>query len=180
MKKAFARFVLKILGWKLKGEIPKPKKYVLVIAPHTHAIEMIMGKLYNWAADFHQSIIVKKEFFYFPVGYILKAWGGVPIDRSKPENLVNQIVQEFKERDEFVLGITPEGTRKANPNWKTGFWRIAKAADVPVYMVYGDFKKKEMGMLGEFKLTDDMEADMERIKQHFKDINAFRPENFAI
>ncbi len=179
-KKYFARFILKIFGWKLRGEIPKAKKYVLVIAPHTHALDMVMGKLYNWSEGFNQKVIIKKEFFYFPMKYLLRAWGGIPIDRSKPENFVEQVVAEFNKNEVFALGITPEGTRKPNPNWKTGFWRIAKAANVTIYMGYVDFAKKEMGMLGEFKLTDDMQADVERLKQHYKNMTGYKQKYFKI
>ena len=180
MKKVFAKFILKIFGWKIKGSLPDEKKYVLAVAPHTSALDMIMGKLHNWAEGLKPHIIVKKEFFYFPVKYFLKAWGAVPIDRSKPQNLVEQIAEEFDKNEEFVLVITPEGTRKANPHWKTGFYRIAVKAQVPIYMIYGDFKKKEIGFLGRFDPTGDMEKDIREIKEHFRSINAYRPERFVL
>ena len=180
MKKAFARFIIKIIGWTYDKNIPTEKKYVMVVAPHTSAIEMFMGKLFGWAAGFRPSIIVKKEFFYFPVGFILRKWGGVPIDRQNPVNIVRQIADEFEKRDEMILAITPEGTRKPNPNWKTGFYRIAQMANVPIYLACADFKKKKLQILGEFKPSGNLEKDMELIKQEFKDVTAYRPENFAI
>jgi 1-acyl-sn-glycerol-3-phosphate acyltransferase len=180
MKKALARFILKLFGWKIKGEIPKEKKYVLAVAPHTSALDMILGKLHTWAKGYQPRIIVKKEFFYFPVGYILRAWGAVPIDRQNPKNLVEQIADEFDKNDEFILVITPEGTRKANPNWKTGFYRIAQSANVPIYMIYADFKKKEIGYLGRFEPTGNMEEDIRGIKEHYRGITAYHPERFEI
>jgi 1-acyl-sn-glycerol-3-phosphate acyltransferase len=180
MKKALARFILNLFGWKIKGEIPDEKKYVLAVAPHTSAIDMVLGKLHTWAKGYRPRIIVKKEFFYFPMRYILRAWGAVPIDRSKPKNLVEQIADEFEENEEFILVITPEGTRQANPNWKTGFYRIAVKANVPIYMIYADFKKKEIGYLGRFEPTGDMEKDIREIKEHYRGITAYHPERFDI
>ncbi|MEA2043061.1 MAG: 1-acyl-sn-glycerol-3-phosphate acyltransferase [Bacteroidota bacterium] len=180
MKKTLGKLILKLLGWTMDYDIPKVKKYVLVVAPHTSAWDMIIGKLYNWALEFNSSIIVKKEFFYFPVGIILRKWGAVGIDRQNPKNIVQQIVDEFGRRKEMILTITPEGTRRANPNWKTGFYRIATTAKVPIYLIYGDFKRKHVGWLGEFIPTGDMDKDIEAIKQKYKNITAYRPEWFAI
>ncbi len=179
-KRIFAIFILRLFRWSFKGQLPDAKKYVLVIAPHTHALDLIMGKLYNWAIGFKQKVLIKKEFFFFPLGNLLKRWGGIPVDRSKPENIVPNLVNEFDKSNDMVLAITPEGTRQPNPKWKTGFWRIAKAASLPVFMAYIDFKKRELGFLGEFKLSDDMQSDIENLKQHFKGMTGYKPHYFKI
>ena len=176
----FARFIVKLIGWKIIGEAPKIKKYVIIIAPHTSNIDFFMGKLANWAMGVKPNVIVKKEAFNFLTSPFIKMWGGIPIDRSKSGDTVSEVVRLFKEKDEFILGITPEGTRKRNPNWKTGFYRIAMAANVPICLAYIDFGKKELSMEKIFYPTGDKEKDIYEIKQYYKDKVAYYPEKFAI
>ncbi len=180
MKKLFAKFMLWALGWKIIGGFPDAPKYVGVIAPHTSIVDMFMGKFYNWIVDMEPKIIIKKEFFFFPLNLILKLWGGIPVDRKDAKGVVTQVVEMINKSDKFVLGITPEGTRSANPNWKTGFHRIATEAKIPVYLLFIDFKKKELGFLGEYKLTNNQEEDIKGIKRKYANIGAYHPEKFDL
>ncbi len=175
-----AYFILWLIGWKTIGGAPNEKKYVTIIAPHTSNIDFFMGKLANWAMGVKPKVIVKKEAFNFFTSPFIKMWGGIPVDRSKTGGVVAEVVRLFKEKDEFILGITPEGTRKRNPNWKTGFYRIARAADVPISLAYIDFGKKELSMGKMFYPTGDMEKDIYEIKQYYKDKVGYHPEKFAI
>lgn len=180
----FSRFIgrtfFKMIGWKIVGEVPKPKKYVICLAPHTSIWDMIWGKMYNWALDMRPKIMVKKEFFFFPVGPIIKFWGAIPVDRNYPGGVVKQLADRYDKSDNLIVCITPEGTRKANPNWKTGFYRIAKEAGVPIFLALIDFNKKEVGFMGEFKISDNMESDLEEIKQRYKGMRGIYKEKFAI
>jgi len=180
MKKKIGQFILWLLGWKIVGDVPNARKYVGVIAPHTSLIDMFLGKFYNWVVGMEPKIIIKKEFFFFPLNLILKLWGGVPIDRSNPKGVVQQVVDMIDESDDFVLGISPEGTRSANSKWKTGFYRIAVGANVPIYLLAIDFKKKEVGILGEYKLTGNQEEDIKGIKRKYANIGAYHPDKFDL
>ncbi len=125
-------------------------------------------------------IMVKKEFFFFPVGPLIKFWGAIPIDRSYPGGIVAQIADAFNKNERMILAITPEGTRKANPDWKTGFYRIAKEAHVPMYISFIDFKSKRAGFFGEFPPTDDQDADIKAIKEMYRGMEGLKKGRFAI
>ena len=180
LKSLFGNFCLKVIGWKIVGEIPSDDKYVAVIAPHTSFIDMIIGKFYNWAIGMEPKIMVKKEFFWFPMSLIIKSWGGIPVDRKKAGTLVEQMTELFSKRKKMVLAIAPEGTRSLTSEWKTGFHRIAKQADVPVYLFFVNFKNKTLGSLGKFIPSNEMEADIIEIKSKYKDIEGFHKEKFTI
>lgn len=175
-----SKSILRLLGWKLRMELPSIKKYIIIIAPHTSNWDFFLGKLANWSCGQKAKVLVKKEAFKFIIGSLIKMWGGVPIDRSKSENVVDQVVQYFNSNDSFILGITPEGTRKRNPDWKTGFYRIAVKAQVPVFFGYIDFATKKLGMHDFFVPTGDMEKDMLQIKSYYKDMKGYYPDQFAI
>lgn len=180
ISKFIGKTYFKLIGWKIVGEAPEPKKYVICLAPHTSIWDFIWGKMYNWAFDMRPKIMVKKEFFFFPMGPIIKFWGAIPVDRSYPGGVVKQISDKYNESEKLIVCITPEGTRKANSNWKTGFYRIAKEAEVPIFLALIDFYKKEVGFMGEFKITGDIESDMEGIKQRYKGMRGIYKNKFTI
>jgi 1-acyl-sn-glycerol-3-phosphate acyltransferase len=178
--KYFSKVVLWLFGWKVDIRIPEEKKYVIAIAPHTSNWDLLIGKLANWSTGHQPKFIIKKEAFNFFTAPILKMWGGIPIDRNNTITVVDQLVNHFEENEYFVLGITPEATRKRNPNWKTGFYRIAVKAKVPIYLGYVDFKTKEGGMHQRFDPTGNMEEDIKKIKAYFKDMEGYHKDRFTI
>lgn len=180
IKKAFGKFILKILGWTIIGENAKEDKYIAVIAPHTSIADMFMGKLYDWATGLGPSIMIKKGFFFFPLNIILKMWGGFPVDRKDAGGTVYQIVKRFEEKNKMILAITPEGTRAANPNWKTGFYRIAMAAKVPIYLLFVDFKEKKLGFRAKFEPTGNLKEDMKAIKRQYAGMTGYHPHKFSV
>jgi 1-acyl-sn-glycerol-3-phosphate acyltransferase len=115
--------------------------------------------------------MIKKELFFPPLGWILRAMGGIPVDRKNSTNLVRSIIANAKEYDTFHIAIAPEGTRKAVKRWKTGFHTIARHADMPVYLGYFDWSRKVVGRGQKFELTDDAVADMKRIQQIYEEMN---------
>jgi 1-acyl-sn-glycerol-3-phosphate acyltransferase len=123
---------------------------------------------------------MKKDWFFWPLGPIFRWMGGIPVERSKRTSLVDQIIKIAKERKTFHLAITPEGTRKANPEWKRGFYYIAKGANIPILLAGIDFATKTITIDKEFHPTDDIEKDMREIKRYFKDCKGKIPENFSI
>ena len=179
-KKFIGKSFFKIVGWKFVGEVPDVPKYVCVLAPHTSIWDMVWGKMYNWATGMEPKIMVKKEFFFFPMGWLIKRWGAIPINRQYPGGIVKQIADEFRKADKMILAITPEGTRAPNPNWKTGFYRIAVEANVPIYLTFSDFKSKSAGFIGEFKPTGDIEKDMKAIKEHYRGMEGLHKGKFVI
>jgi len=159
---------------------PQIDKYVCIIAPHTSIKDMFIGKWFNWATGMEPKIIIKKEFFFFPIGPIIRRWGAIPVDRSKASNVVSQMADHFAKSEKMILAITPEGTRKINHKWKSGFYRIAQRANVPLFLCLIDFKTKEVGFMGEYKMTGDLKKDMEDIQLQYKGIYAAHPELFSI
>ena len=119
MKKAIYSFIyFRLLGWKMNVTVPNYDKCVVCAAPHTTNLDLFIGKLFYGAWGRKTSFMMKKDWFFFPLGLIFKAVGGIPVDRSRKTSLVDQMAHKFAESKKFHLAITPEGTRKRNPNWK--------------------------------------------------------------
>ena len=124
---------------------------------------------------------MKKEWFFFPLGYIFKAMGGVPVDRKNKKNsLTEQMIKRFGLNKEFRLAISPEGTRKKNTQWKTGFYYIALGAKVPISLAHIDYGKKEIGLSLNFLPTGNVEADMEEIKNFYTGFKGKYPDKFSL
>ena len=180
MLRKISKLILKLFGWKLAGSIPIEKKYIIVVAPHTSNWDFVIGQLFCISSGIRASVMIKKEHFYFPLGNLLRALGGIPVDREKKTDIVEQMIYEFEKRDSFVLTITPEGTRKKVSEWKTGFHRIAAGANVPVLAGFVDYKKKLVGTGGYFQLTGDLQTDLTAVKQFYKNISPKYPDNFSV
>jgi 1-acyl-sn-glycerol-3-phosphate acyltransferase len=176
--KRIAKFILfNILGWKLVGYFPKKiKKYVVIAAPHTSWIDFPIAILSRMASGIMINFIGKDSLFKWPFGFFFRALGGTPVDRSKSNNLVDAIIQIFNSKEEFRLGLSPEGTRKKVTKWKTGFYYIAKGANVPVVMATLDFENKQIKVSEPYNLTDDKEKDFEMFYSFYKNINGKNPE----
>jgi 1-acyl-sn-glycerol-3-phosphate acyltransferase len=123
--------------------------------------------------------MMKKEWFFFPLGLLFKAAGGIPVNRGRKSSLVDQMVAVFKEKKKFHLAITPEGTRKANPNWKKGFYHIAVKAQVPIVLVGIDYEKKTISAGKSIFPSGDIDKDMREIKLHYKNFKGRHPEYFV-
>lgn len=178
--KYIARFILKLCGWTIHGELPADKKAVVISVPHTSIMDFVWGKLTYMSQGIPTTIMIKKEFFFFPLGYLLKALGAIPVDRGNRENhLVERMVREFKERNMMYLTITPEGSRKKRKKWKKGFLVIAREAGVPVYLGRIDYKDKFCTWGPRFIPTDDPEADLKYIMSTYRDVHPRHPQNFS-
>jgi 1-acyl-sn-glycerol-3-phosphate acyltransferase len=124
--------------------------------------------------------MMKKEWFFWPLGPMFRAIGGIPVNRGKRNSLVDQMVEACGRSEIFHLAITPEGTRKANPDWKRGFYYIAQGAGIPILLAGIDFSTKTITIGKEFHPTGDIEKDMREIKLYFKDFKGKKPEYFTI
>lgn len=177
---AFSKFIFhKVLGWKRVGSFPTDlKKYVIIVAPHTSWQDFPIGVLVRNSAGEKINFIGKDSLFKGPFGWIFKALGGAPVDRSKSNNIVDAIVDIFNNREEFRLGLSPEGTRKKVEKWKTGFYYIAKGANVPVVMGALDFGKKQVKISEPYYLTDDKEKDFAHFHAFYEGVKGKKPDQF--
>ncbi len=179
MVKFLSKWILKLLGWKTIGTFPDGKKYVVTAAPHTSTLDFIYGRLYYFSIGKKVKFMVKGAYFFFPLGLILKALGGIPVYPNKRVSLVDQMLAQFNQRDSFLLTIAPEGTRKKVKNWKKGFLYIAQKAKVPIVVGSLDFKNKTVGVEGVFYPSADMDADLVEIKRYYKNKTGRHPERFS-
>lgn len=173
-------FLFRITGWNssIKAEILP--KCVICVAPHTSNWDFIIGMLFYKSIGGDPHVLMKKSWFFFPFSYLLKAIGGVPVNRTRSTSLTDQMRLEFEARDHFQLAIAPEGTRKKNPVWKSGFYYIAWEAHVPITLAYLDYAKKIIGVMDNFIPSGDVKEDMDKIKQFYKNIPGKYPGKFAI
>jgi 1-acyl-sn-glycerol-3-phosphate acyltransferase len=156
------------MGWKTVNGVMPHKKAIIIGVPHTSAWDFVISYLYYTSVGGVANIVIKKEFFFWPLGFLLKKMGAIPIDRSKGTTVVKQIINEMNSRELMHLAITPEGTRELNKKWKAGFHTIAKATGAVVYLGFFDFGRKEIGWLETLELTDDAEADIRRMKAYYR------------
>ncbi len=167
------------MGWKIAGNYPKElKKFIIVGAPHTTNMDFVLGALTKYILGLPISFIGKHTLFKAPYGFIFKALGGVPVDRSKSANMVEGIINIFNEKDEFILAISPEGTRVKIDKWKTGFYHIALGANIPIILNAFDFGKKEYLISKPYYLTGDQEKDFLFFHNFYKDIKGKNPDQF--
>lgn len=174
-----AKILLKWAGWTVRVELPDFDKCVICVAPHTSNWDFVICELAYLSVGRRAGFLMKKDWFFFPLGHFFRAIGGVPVDRSRRTDLVEQIVTQYKLNDKITIAITPEATRKANPNWKTGFYRIAMGAGVPIVLAYLDYDKREVGIERTFTPTGDVEADMVAIKQYYTKFAAKYKDKFV-
>lgn len=160
-------------------DVPDYPKCVICVAPHTSNWDFFIGKLAYLSIGRYAGFMMKKEWFFPPLGSLLKSMGGVPVSRDRHTDMVSQLVEIFKSRKRFSIAITPEATRKANADWKKGFYYIARDAEVPIVLAYIDYKDKEVGIKEVFMPTGDVEKDIRMIKSYYKSFHARRPENFV-
>ncbi|HSV89149.1 MAG TPA: 1-acyl-sn-glycerol-3-phosphate acyltransferase [Bacteroidales bacterium] len=176
-----AGFILKLFCWKVETDDITPlKKAVLVMAPHTSNWDFVIGRLALMSRRVSIKTMIKKEAFRFPLGYLLKALGGIPVDRSNSLRTVKSITSQFEKSDRLILLITPEGTRQLNKHWKKGFYFIAQAVDVPIILGFLCYKRKVAGLGPVIYPTDDYGFDLKRIESFYLDKTARYPEKFNL
>ena len=168
------------LGWTKNVTETHPKKYIICLAPHTSNWDFLIGQFYMRAENFQANFLMKKEWFFWPLGILARKVGGIPVYRSKKTHMTSQLAEVAKGRETFCLTITPEGTRSLNPEWKRGFYYIALEACIPILLYAIDYERKLIECTRTFIPTGDVEADMKEIKQYYKDFKGRHPEKFSI
>ena len=182
MKKILAQLFLKSKGWTIFSTIPKEiKKAVVISAPHTSGWDFIIGRAAFYSKGIrHIHFLIKKEMFRFPLGGALRSMGAIAIDRGKNNTTIQLVSKMFAEHENFLLLITPEGTRSYSEHWKKGFYHIAVNANVPIVLTYIDYGKKEGGFGPVLYPSGDFEKDFKFITDFYKDMTAKYPENFNL
>jgi 1-acyl-sn-glycerol-3-phosphate acyltransferase len=176
----FSKYILHLWGWKVVGNIPDEKKMIVVSVPHTSNWDFIIGRLFMYSVGLKPKLLMKKELFFFPLGWFLRKVGGIPVDRKQKNDIIDRMVYEFEHADNLVLVITPEGTRKKVSEWKKGFYYIAASAHIPVVPGYFDYKKKTIGIGEPFFVSENIESDINRIKEFVKDVTPKYPHLFTL
>lgn len=179
MKKLIGKFALWLSGWKIKGVFPNHlTKAIIIAAPHTSNWDFFVGMTTRFTQGFHSNFLIKDSWLTIPmVGSWMRNVGAVGVDRSKEKkaSITQQIIELFTHREEFILTITPEGTRSYNPNWKTGFWHIATATNTPLVLIGIDAKEKQIVIRNDFELSNDLQTDIKRLKQYFSQFEGIIP-----
>lgn len=171
------QFLLKLAAWKIVGTLPNEKKYIIAVAPHTSNWDLLVGLLGRFSFGVKVSFLMKKQVFAFPFGSIMRGLGGIPVDRAKKSNLVEQLVAMFQQNEALILAITPEGTRSPISRWKEGFYHVAYQAQIPIVMVGFDYPSKEIRIGEIFKPSGDINKDFPEMIAYFRTIHGRYPKN---
>lgn len=174
--KIISRFIFWLSGWKLVAEPPKMKKMVMIAAPHTSNWDFMYARAAFYLMNIPLRYTIKKELFFFPLGIILRAFGGIPIDRSTKSGMVSKMIDIFNEHENICVLVTPEGTRKKAVAWKRGFYHVAEGANVPILLGFLDYAKKEAGIGPTVIPSGDIEKDMEDIQAFYRTKTGKYPE----
>jgi len=166
---------LRLTGWRLEGLRALPPKAVIVCAPHTSNWDLPYMLAIAWTLGIRVSWVGKHTLFRGPAGWVLRALGGIAIDRRAPQGMVARVAQIFRERDGMLLGVPPEGTRAKVTHWKSGFYHMARAANVPVGLGFLDFARKAGGIGRMLTLTGDFKKDMDEVRAFYKDVRGKYP-----
>lgn len=179
MKQKLYQFIFfKIFGWKINGTIPyEIKKCIVIVVPHTSWWDFFVGVVTRGILNVEINFLGKKELFVFPFGYFFKWMGGAPLNRQKNENKVEAIAKVFDKKEIFRLAIAPEGTRKKVDKWRTGFYYMAKQANVPIIPVAFDYKLKTVTLHAPFVISDSIEHDLTKLQSLYKGVVGKNAEN---
>lgn len=181
MIRFIAKLYFGLIGWKARYNVPPGlRKYVMIAAPHTSnwdfPITMAALSLMRVKTNF----LAKRELFKFPLGVIMRFFGGIPVDRSRNTGMVDTMIAELGKHDDLVLMIPVEGTRGYVKEWKSGFYRVAMGAGVPIVLGYLDYGRKEAGLAKAFYPTGDYEKDLRVIQDFYRGMKAKHPERSSV
>lgn len=172
-----AERILKLWGWEFTGAVPDVPKLIIIGAPHTTNWDFVvyLGALRHYRL--HASYIGKHTLFRWPFGYVFRKLGGIPVDRSQPGGLVQQVVDALDRSERMALVMAPEGTRRPAPYWKSGFLNIAARARVPILLAYLDYPSKRAGMGPLIEFDGDISGFMDRCREFYADKRGLHEEN---
>ena len=167
MRAAIGRLTLRLLGWRIEGNLPDLPRMVVIGAPHSSNWDFVLGVALVFAMRLDIRFLGKQELFRGPLGGFMRWLGGIPVHRDRPDGVVEDAIARFAESDRLVLAMAPEGTRRPVDRWKTGFYRIAAGAGVPIVAGFFDNGRKRIGFGAVFRADGDPDADIERIREWY-------------
>ena len=167
LTRSIARLAMRLTGWRIEGTFPNIPQFVVIVAPHTSNWDFFVGVMVMFAIGFRVTFLGKHTVFRGPLLPVMRWLGGIPVNRSSAHNVVQETVGHFRTRKQVLLAMSPEGTRRKLPAWRTGFWYVAKGAGVPIVPAAFDFPAKKVLIFAPVALTDDLEADVARLHTYF-------------
>ena len=179
MKKRFARWLLHLAGWQLEGAHPEYDRYVLIAAPHTSNWDFPLMLAFAAAFDIKVTWMAKHNLFFWPMGWFMRTMGGMPIIRNKSRNVVADMVEVLKTTPHLVVVVPTEGTRERTEYWKSGFYHIARQAQIPIVPSFLDFSRKRGGFGPARETTDDVRADMQYFRDFYVGMEGKFPDKFG-
>lgn len=173
-----AKRLLQLFGWRFAQQPPELKKAVFAVAPHTSNWDFVIGMAAALALDLDAVWLGKNSLFNGPGGKVLRKLGGIPVDRAHPHGVLEHLIDDCEQRPHFIIGIAPEGTRKATSPWKIGCYRIAHSAQIPLVPAGLDYQNKIIFFCSHWVPGADKELEMKRLSDCFRAEMAKKPENF--
>jgi 1-acyl-sn-glycerol-3-phosphate acyltransferase len=177
--RTLARRLLGLFGWRIEGEFPDWPKLVVIVAPHTSNWDFFLGVLGMFAVGLRASWLGKHTVFRFPLAPVLRWLGGEPVDRTAAHGTVGTAIEHFRTRPQWVLGLSPEGTRRRVDQWKTGFYRIAVGAGVPIIPVTVDYSTRALRIGSPVVPASNDTVAIAKLRACFRKEMAKYPEKFA-
>jgi len=181
---AFMRWMMiglmRLTGWRFTGaDFPDISKFVLIVAPHTSNWDFPVGIMAMYALGIRGTFLGKDTLFKFPLGVLMRFLGGFPVDRSARSDVVTQTVELVERSERIIVVLSPEGTRKLTPRWRSGFYWIAQKSGIPILPIAFDFSRRAIHVHPVFEPTGDQEADIAELRKLFRPEMAFYPEKYA-
>lgn len=178
LSRAAGRLALRLTGWRIEGEFPNLRQFVVIVAPHTSNWDFFVGVMAMFAIGFRGTFLGKHQAFRWPAGPVMRWLGGIPVDRSSPHNVVQQTIDYFHTRPQMLLALSPEGTRRKLEAWRTGFWYVAKGAGVPIVPAAFDYPERRVRIFAPVMPSDDIDADIAQLHGFFDARMARHPEQY--
>ncbi|MBD5321466.1 MAG: 1-acyl-sn-glycerol-3-phosphate acyltransferase [Duncaniella sp.] len=175
----FCKSMLKLFGWQVRCTVPDYPKCIICVAPHTSNWDFVLGEFAWWSLGRKAGFLMKEAWFFFPMKYLFKALGGIPVSRRRGSSLSDAIIHKFETSERMNLAITPEGTRAKVTEWRTGFLHIAYEAHIPVVLGAIDAANKLVHLEQTFIPTGNIDADMRAIKNYYRQFEGIKPDRFS-
>ena len=180
MFKSLCRLMFRKMGWQVEMTVPYRDKCIICVAPHTSNWDFIIAELYYHSIGRTAGFLMKKEWFFWPMGVLFRSMGGIPVERSRHVSLTDRVAEAAIKAERFELAVTPEGTRSLATKWKRGFYFIALKAGLPIQLYAIDYKNKCIVCTKELVPSGDVEADMRLIMDYYRPYEGKYPGKFAV
>ena len=180
MFKSLCRLIFRKMGWQVEMTVPYRDKCIICVAPHTSNWDFIIAELYYHSIGRTAGFLMKKEWFFWPMGVLFRSMGGIPVERSHHVSLTDRVAEAAIKAERFELAVTPEGTRSLATKWKRGFYFIALKAGLPIQLYAIDYKNKRIVCTKELVPSGDVEADMRLIMDYYRPYEGKYPGKFAV